>query len=145
MSSMILYVVLIVNQWMLMQSKKLKNNVTEQNHKDTFNMLSSKTNFIHNENYTDKYIQSYFPNKPNAGVYITCFVAFRNNHPSITSFLNHWMYQTYQWTTQDQVSFTFSLFYQKLAGNLISLPDNGIEGSNPHNRTMLYNKHNHHV
>lgn len=75
------------------------------------------------------------------GVWITCFVAFDNKDTLVTKFLDLWYLQTLKYTTQDQVGFP------KVAQDLClvpyTLPDDDIQGQNPHEHTDIFIKHDH--
>jgi hypothetical protein len=75
----------------------------------------------------------------NYGMWITCFIAFKNNE-NTKKFLDFWYLQTLKYTTQDQMSFAYSV--QKVNVELLSLPDDEIKGI-PHSKTDFYIKHNH--
>jgi hypothetical protein len=92
------------------------------------------------QNVKNQYI-TYTQNgfKENYGVWLTCFIAFNNNHNDISTFLNLWFLQTLKFTTQDQVSFPYVC--QKLDMRPLTIPD--FYGPNPHNKTIFYIKHNH--
>jgi len=79
--------------------------------------------------------------KKHLGVWITCFVAFDNKNSQVAEFLDTWYLQTLKYTTQDQIGFSYVC--HKL--NLIpyTLPDNEINGNQPHFQTDFYIKHNH--
>ena len=93
----------------------------------------------------DGYDELYFKTKDNhtehIGVWITCFVAFLNKDKEIIKFLNLWYLQTLQYTTQDQISFSYVC--QKLNIIPYTLPNNEIKGYNAHINTQFYIKHNH--
>ena len=92
--------------------------------------------------YTDDYWSNvYRSSRPNAGVWITCFVAFNMQDPLTIPFLQEWYYQTLKYTTQDQISFPYALFSLKITP--YSLPANGIRGDKPHTKTDLYVKIDH--
>jgi len=98
------------------------------------------------EYINDGYDETFFKkidklDRVNFGVWLTCFVAFDNKNIDVRNFLNLWYNQTLKYTTQDQISFPYVC--QKI--NLIpyTLPDKEINGSNPHNETDFYIKHNH--
>lgn len=91
--------------------------------------------------YSDTFWQRFQGSNPNYGVWITCFVGFHMKDPRIISFLNHWYLQTLKYTTQDQVSFTFSCFDTQLFP--YTLPNDEIKGERPHHLTDFYYKHMH--
>lgn len=90
--------------------------------------------------YTDEYYKNIKSHTPHLGVWITCFVAFSNKDPDVSKFLDFWYLQTLNYTTQDQIGFSFVC--QKT--NLIpfTLPNYEVRG-NPHHNTVFYIKHNH--
>jgi hypothetical protein len=73
------------------------------------------------------------------GVWITCFVAFNNKDLDTTRFLDMWYSQTLQYTTQDQVGFSY--VSQKLLIIPYTLPQ--TKESNSHSETSFYIKHTH--
>jgi hypothetical protein len=93
------------------------------------------------QGYSDDIWKQFHNENPNYGVWITCFVGFHMRDSHIISFLDHWYKQTLDYTTQDQVSFTFSCFHKKLYP--YTLPDKEIQGEYPHIKTDLYYKHDH--
>lgn len=78
---------------------------------------------------------------PHFGVWITAFVAFDNKNGAVTNFLNYWYLQTLQYSTQDQVGFSFAA--QRLNIIPYTLPDDKIWGGKPHEMTQFYWKWNH--
>lgn len=92
------------------------------------------------DGYTDVYYKNLGSPSPHMGVWITCFVAFLNKDSEVKNFLDLWYLQTLQFTTQDQISFSYVC--QKT--NLIpfTLPNDEIWGE-PHTKTMFYIKHEH--
>ena len=78
---------------------------------------------------------------PHFGVWVTCFVAFLNKDEKISNFLNNWYLQTLQFTTQDQISFSYVC--QKYNIIPFTLPNFDIKGSYPHVKTQLYVRHEH--
>ena len=91
--------------------------------------------------YDEHFFKRLQPDRVHFGLWITCFVAFLNNDIKVTEFLEMWYLQTLVHTTQDQISFPYVC--QKT--NLIpyTLPDDEIEGANPHTQTSFYIKHQH--
>jgi hypothetical protein len=90
------------------------------------------------DGYTETYWSQVLPGRPNAGVWITCFIAFDMNNHQTQNFLNEWYMQTLQHTTQDQISFPYALFKTHIAP--FSLPREGIWGDTPHKETAFYVK-----
>ncbi len=88
--------------------------------------------------YTDEYWASVYPFRPNAGVWITCFIAFNMKDPQTNIFLQEWYSQTLKHTTQDQIGFPYALFSLKIVP--FSLPIHGIRGDKPHQETEFYVK-----
>jgi hypothetical protein len=78
---------------------------------------------------------------PNFGVWITCFVAFRNKDDAVRQFLDMWYRQTLHHTTQDQISFPYVVFSTGIIPH--TLPDSAVKGDRPHSRTAFYYKHPH--
>jgi len=93
------------------------------------------------EGYDELYFKRIKSHTPHLGVWLTCFIAFINNDPEVTSFLELWYLQTLQYTTQDQISFPFVC--QKTRLLPYTLPNNEIKGDYPHYHTMFYIKHEH--
>jgi hypothetical protein len=93
------------------------------------------------DGYTDLYFKQLNSHTKHMGVWLTCFVAFLQNDPEVSEFLDLWYLQTLKYTTQDQIGFPYVC--QKL--NLIphTLPNNEVLGDRPHHNTMFYIKHNH--
>ncbi|MGB4191649.1 MAG: hypothetical protein WBJ81_03780 [Rickettsiales bacterium] len=79
------------------------------------------------------------PLRVNFGVWITCFIAFDNKNDQVKNFLDFWYLQTLNYTTQDQVSFSYAT--QKLHLYPYTLPDTNITGSVW--RNILFTKHSH--
>jgi hypothetical protein len=75
------------------------------------------------------------------GVWITCFVAFLNNDNNVKKFLDLWYQQTLEYTTQDQIGFSYVC--QKTRLIPFTLPNKEVYGDNPHSDTMFYIKHYH--
>jgi hypothetical protein len=93
------------------------------------------------EGYDESWFRDQEKEKPHIGVWLTCFVAFSMKDPYVVSFLDEWYKQTLKYTTQDQISFPFVCYKKKLLP--LTLPNQEIHGSFPHNRTMFYIKHAH--
>jgi len=70
-------------------------------------------------------------------------IAFDNKSEEVSALLDLWYCQTLEFTTQDQIGFPYAV--QKTGLIPYTLPDNEIEGSNPHGRTQFYIKHPHTV
>jgi hypothetical protein len=79
--------------------------------------------------YHDDYFKQRYKicNRENLGVWTTCFVAFDNKSEHVKQFLRHWYLQTLTYTTQDQVSFPFSLFVHGLLP--YTFPEGDIRGN----------------
>jgi hypothetical protein len=93
------------------------------------------------DGYNDAYFKNMHSHTPHFGVWLTCFVAFLNNDPDVTNFLDLWYLQTLQYTTQDQIGFPYVC--QKTNLLPYTLPNHEIHGDRPHHNTMFYIKHNH--
>ena len=87
-----------------------------------------------------KHAQS--PNR-NYGVWITCFVAFANHNEDVKNFLNEWYSQTINYTTQDQISFSYSVWKTAMWSNVLTFPNEEVRGDSPHHKTDFYIKHEH--
>lgn len=79
------------------------------------------------------------PNKPELGVWVTCFVAFDNHNSNVSDFLNLWYKQTLNYTTQDQVGFPYVVQKTKIIP--YTLPDTNVRGNSDGN--IFYLKHGH--
>ena len=79
--------------------------------------------------------------RPHMGVWITCFVAFKNKCAQVTQFLDEWYLQTLKYTTQDQIGFPYVVQKTKLIP--YTLPDKTINGADTNFKTDFYYKHNH--
>lgn len=75
------------------------------------------------------------------GVWITCFVAFLQKDDEVKDFLDLWYLQTLQYTTQDQIGFSYVC--QKTGRIPYTLPNAEVYGDYPHSNTMFYIKQNH--
>ena len=93
------------------------------------------------DGYTDSFFKELNAHTPHMGVWITCFVAFLNTDPMVTEFLDFWYLQTLQFTTQDQIGFSYVCQKTKLIP--YTLPNDEISGDCPHSNTMFYIKHDH--
>jgi len=93
------------------------------------------------DGYKDSFFKNMKTHTPHMGVWVTCFVAFLHKDKDVRNFLDLWYLQTLQYTTQDQIGFSYVC--QKT--NLIpfTLPNNEIYGDRPHENTMLYIKKPH--
>ena len=91
--------------------------------------------------YSDEYFKKISHNTPHLGVWLTCFVAFLKNDYHVKKFLNFWYLQTLNYTTQDQIGFSYVCQYMNIIP--YTLPNNEIYGEFPHNSTMFYIKHSH--
>ena len=60
--------------------------------------------------------------RPQYGLWVTCFVAYATKSPDTASFLNSWCTELVQQSTQDQVSFPYVAWKQKVYP--FSLPTN---------------------
>jgi len=92
------------------------------------------------DDYFFKHAQS--PNK-NYGVWITCFIAFANHDSATTDFLNEWYYQTLNYTTQDQISFSYTVWKKEIWSHIVTFPNEEVSGDSPHYKTEFYIKHEH--
>lgn len=97
-------------------------------------------NYIY-DGYDEYLFKMIEPNKPNFGVWLTCFIAFLNTDEDVRDFLDLWYLQTLKYTTQDQISFSYVC--QKTYLIPYTLPDENITGNSPSNKTMIYIKHSH--
>ena len=87
------------------------------------------------------YFRNKYPERKPFGVWITCFIAFLNNDEFVTKFLNNWYLQTLKYTTEDQIGFPYVC--QKMHFSPYTLPDNEIQGLEPHIKTDFYTKYEH--
>lgn len=94
-----------------------------------------------NDGYSQQYWETKLYGKKNAGMWITCFVAFNMKNKNTNPFLDTWYLQTLKFTTQDQIGFPYALFTQNLIP--YSLPNDDIKGEFPHIETDFYKKLNH--
>lgn len=94
-----------------------------------------------NNGYNDSYYKNISHCTPHLGVWVTCFVAFLKIDEHVKRLLNFWYLQTLEFTTQDQVGFSYVC--QKMDLVPYTLPNNGIHGNEPHDSTMFYKKHCH--
>jgi hypothetical protein len=74
-------------------------------------------------------------------MWVTAFVAFDNKNRRVRRFLDFWFLQTLNYTTQDQVSFSYCA--QKLNIIPYTLPDADVWGPEPHKETYFYTKWDH--
>lgn len=93
-----------------------------------------------NDGYDEYLFKRSNHHSPHYGVWITCFIAFLQKDEKIRSFLNHWYLQTLKYTTEDQVSFSYSC--QKQGLYPLTLPYEEIKGE-PHQWTTFYIKQDH--
>ncbi len=91
--------------------------------------------------YNDEYFKKIPHSTPHLGVWLTCFVAFLKNDSNVKNFLNFWYLQTLNYTTQDQIGFSYVCQYMNIIP--YTLPNNEIYGEFPHSNTMFYIKHQH--
>jgi hypothetical protein len=71
--------------------------------------------------YDEFYWHRKRPDRPQYGVWITCFIAYDMTNPESQLFLTNWYLQTLMFSTQDQVGFSFAA---QMSGVLpYSLPD----------------------
>jgi hypothetical protein len=79
------------------------------------------------------------------GVWITCFIAWDMRKQETHDFLNLWWLHNLTYTTQDQISFPYVCWKQRVIPT--TLPDRSIDGTliygRGHERTLFYIKHNH--
>lgn len=111
------------------------------NQSQPYQDVETQYNYYIQDGYYDNYFKTFYPNNPNIGVWLTCFVAFLQKHEDVKNFLNLWYLQTLKYTTQDQIGFP----YVCKKTNIIpyTLPNNEISGDKPHTNTLFYNKHEH--
>jgi hypothetical protein len=50
------------------------------------------------------------PERPQYGVWVTCFIAYDMRNPNITLFLDFWYFQTLHYSTQDQLGFSYAVY-----------------------------------
>ena len=112
------------------------NNQT-QPYQDIFKQYETYVNDGYDDHFFDNAITNEF-NKDNAGVWITCFVAFLNKNKNVTEFLDLWYLQTLEYTTQDQISFSYVCYKTKIIP--YTLPDENVKGVSPHLVTDFYEK-----
>lgn len=101
------------------------------------------------EGFTEKWWLSEYDapmgikNRPEYGMWVTCFVAYDARSRGTTSFLNAWWAQIVQGSTQDQVSFPYVAWKQKAYP--FSLPTNssGVVISGTCERNSIYEKLDH--
>lgn len=90
------------------------------------------------DGYSDEYWKK-IDSRDHFGVWVTCMIAFKNNKTT-HKFLDHWYTQTLKYTTQDQVSFPYSLFKNKLVP--YTFPKDGVNGGG-HTHSNIHIKHRH--
>jgi hypothetical protein len=100
----------------------------------------------YDEYLKDGYDETFFQKCPEKssehfGVWITCFVAFLNKNKQVAQFLNLWYLQTLQYTTQDQIGFSYSVQKTKILP--FTLPNHEIQGGEPCYETPFYIRHVH--
>jgi hypothetical protein len=93
------------------------------------------------DGYNDLFFKQIKSHTPHLGVWITCFVAFLHKDKDVKQFLDLWYLQTLQYTTQDQIGFSYVC--QKTNIIPFTLPNEEISGECPHSNTMFYVKHKH--
>ena len=91
--------------------------------------------------YTDEFFKKMNSHTPHLGVWLTCFVSFLNKDEQVSKFLDLWYLQTLQYTTQDQIGFSYVC--QKTGLVPFTLPNNEIFGPQPFFYTLFYTKHEH--
>ena len=89
--------------------------------------------------YDDSKWSQIVPNRPNYGLFVTCFVAFNMKKQEIINFLDEWYLQTLTFTTQDQISFPYVL--QKK--NIIPYTVNMEHDRASFNYNIYFKKHCH--
>ena len=89
--------------------------------------------------YREDLWRTLVPERPSAGVYLTCFVAV-TVCPQALAFMDAWYLETLHETTQDQISFPYVL--QQLNIIPYAWPNEGVIGE-ASTRTTFYIKHNH--
>ncbi len=77
---------------------------------------------------------------PDYGVWITCFIAWKNIDLVLPKLLDDWWYEHLHSTKNDQLSLPYVLYKHKV--NPYCLPDNEIQGV-PHHSTSFYTKYPH--
>jgi hypothetical protein len=111
------------------------NNLTQQYQ----NADSQYVSYL-NDGYNDhNYWSMVRPDRPQYGLWITCFLGYDMRQPITRRFLDDWYNETLKYTTYDQISFSFVA--QMLRVDPYSLPDTAISGSARHN--SLYRKRPH--
>jgi len=102
-------------------------------------ILKQYNTYIKN-GYSEDFWNDMRRENPLIGVWCTCFIAFLQHDSSINHFLQHWYTQTLQFTTQDQIGFSYSLQMCKMIP--LTLPNYEIKGES-HQQTDFYIKNNH--
>jgi len=81
--------------------------------------------------------------RPQYGMWVTCFVAYDTKSPKTTSFLNAWWTEIVKRTTQDQVSFPFVAWKQKVYPFSLPANSSGVVVNGNSDRNDLYSKLSH--
>ena len=89
------------------------------------------------EGYDETFFKQYHDKNPHIGVWVTCFIAWDNRDPHISTFLDKWYMQTLEHSTQDQVSFSFVV--QKTNIIPYTIPDPYYD-TYTHMKTIFYDK-----
>lgn len=127
----------ILNDEVINSTYNLKYMSTNWNNQDQpYQDINSQYSSYINDGYSDSFWKTKFPQQPNAGVWITCFVAFDMRNPETRVFLDKWYTQTLVHTTQDQIGFPYALWKT-------SITPESLVGSQPHQNTQFYIKHEH--
>jgi len=81
------------------------------------------------------------PENPLHGLWVTCFISFRQHIPEVRQFLDIWYQQTLTHTTQDQIGFPYAVWKTQLYP--LTLPNDEVKGEKPHFKTDFYTKLDH--
>lgn len=114
-------------------------NGQEQPYQDIFRQYVHYLMEGYRETYFDEMKEK--TGDPHYGMWITCFVAFANQDPTVHAFLDLWYLQTLRFTTQDQISFPFVCQQKGLLP--LTLPNAEVKGFWAHSETQFYIKHGH--
>ena len=129
--------------WKHPTNNKLIDEVIESD----FNRYTSTNWFGQDQPYQNiykqyvQYIKNGFIPECEKGVWITCFIAFDNKCPDISSFLDLWYLHIINFTTQDQISFPFVVQLYNIIP--YTLPDDEIKAVDTGVITDFYIKADH--
>ena len=127
----------------VLESRELEryNSTFWNNQTQPFQDVVGQYNSYIDDGFDNLYFRNKYPERKPFGVWITCFIAFLNNDEFVTKFLNNWYLQTLKYTTEDQIGFPYVC--QKMHFSPYTLPDNEIQGLEPHIKTDFYTKYEH--